>query len=1132
MPRLYRSIMKLMERPNVGAAGVLQTLPIKVISHWALSFFSHASWIFILTISLLTLLHIPYRQDLFSFRYIVTILGIYLFYIGLLEIASRRLPRVYDSDSFRLLRIAVNTLTVSALVFSSRSERNYFWIFYTFPLFQAIIYYKGIRLYLIIILQFISYFLTSLAVTSLLNKPPEVMLLGTHTLLLLLLGFSFQWLLGVARAIRSAERQELETLRQTALEITAQRDPRQLLQTIIQRSIELLKARGGGIYEFNSDLDELMVVADWGNKHSIVGHKLKLGEGMAGKVASTGQPLIVNDYAIWPGRVPHFEPDLFRAVVEVPLVSHSDILGVLYVTDDAKDREFVQRDVELLTLLASHAAIAIANAKAFEKSRSNFNELELLYRVNAKLNSALSLDDVLHVTLQEALRFAATDEGSIMILNIGTNELEIKSWMVQGKFVPPPQKRLRVGEGIAGYVAQTGRIYNCSDATQETHFFESFTNRDLRSILSIPITSRGNVLGILNADSAKPGYFKNTNVKVLRALASHVAVAIESQRLRDIGIQLSTLTLEEMYETVVENACLLTGTEASSILLWDEETGDIIRTASFPPRKKERSPRTKGGLTHRVITTGKPIIIKDVQQDPRVHRDIKESQVKSLMGAPLNVRDETSDDSNTVKTVGALFVNTTKRRSFGKRDEELLQSLANQAAVAITKAQLYKQITLEHNRSAELASQLQELYTYVKDMQSELEMPNLLNLIAQRASTLLKADAGAIFLAEENGISLRGGYGLNQGLENYNEQIDHLINNHLLAKKKPVTANNITNFSLSNLAGGEKILAYGSTPLWIDGKISGRVDVYRKVNPGTFSEDDMQLLQLIAEQAAIAIKRRREALAEYGHITKLTSSKNDADPTAKFATIAKELQDERHRRVRAERDASWKDISFSAAHALGNPIFAIETILDPLEKRLAEGRLDEAMEVAKRIRVSVEKSKKIIDQFKSLARAQDITPVPMLLNPILEDIKTISQDKGVACKINCPIGLYILGEPDRLTECFDELTSNAINWLDKKSKIIEIEVFCPAPQPLPQGLKPRLQYALIQFKDNGPGIHHGNKNKIFELFFSTRDHGTGIGLAFIQRIIEGHEGLIMENGIQGQGASFDIYLPIHPSGNA
>lgn len=256
--------------------------------------------------------------------------------------------------------------------------------------------------------------------------------------------------------------------------------------------------------------------------------------------------------------------------------------------------------------------------------------------------------------------------------------------------------------------------------------------------------------------------------------------------------------------------------------------------------------------------------------------------------------------------------------------------------------------------------------------------------------------------------------------------------------------------------------------------------------------------------------------------------RENSELVGRQAKLIGDLEEERNRRVSAERDSIWKEISFSAAHKIGNPIFAIETDLEPLKKRIQETRTKEAFEVVNNIGSSVEKAKSFVEQFKSLARAQDINPSVTLLLPLLKDAMRAIEHNGVKCQIDCPVDLAVWADPDRLSECLDELVANARHWFDKPEKTFEIKAILPVPEPLPSFLDSRSKYVLLHVKDNGCGIQVANKKKIFDAFFTTYDHGTGLGLALVRRIIDGHGGGISEGGIPGQGADFEIYLPLPP----
>ncbi|MFI5329649.1 MAG: sensor histidine kinase [Desulfobaccales bacterium] len=240
-----------------------------------------------------------------------------------------------------------------------------------------------------------------------------------------------------------------------------------------------------------------------------------------------------------------------------------------------------------------------------------------------------------------------------------------------------------------------------------------------------------------------------------------------------------------------------------------------------------------------------------------------------------------------------------------------------------------------------------------------------------------------------------------------------------------------------------------------------------------------------------------------------------------------QLEEEKKKRFIAERDAAWKDVAFKAAHKLGNPIDAIDTFLQSLKRRIHNNRKDEALQIANEMDTCAEEAKAVIAQFKSLTKSQEISPRLVEIFPLIQHACKTAEENGVKVTIvimkNCP---QVMLDPDRMSECFNELVANAMHWFDKDEKKISVIVRRVLRKDLPEGLDSNIKYLKIIFNDNGCGVPLENKDKIFAPFVTTYTHGTGLGLSLVRWIIEGHGGRIYENGKLGEGASFEIYIPI------
>lgn len=291
--------------------------------------------------------------------------------------------------------------------------------------------------------------------------------------------------------------------------------------------------------------------------------------------------------------------------------------------------------------------------------------------------------------------------------------------------------------------------------------------------------------------------------------------------------------------------------------------------------------------------------------------------------------------------------------------------------------------------------------------------------------------------------------------------------------------------------------------------------------------DQAHLVGLVQQNPQIAIKYFGEE--QQGRSTSRESYeqlyRDNSALSASYAETIANLKEERDLRVKAERDAVWKDVAFTAAHKLGNPVFALETNLQGLKRKIPE-KPEEALEIANEMDASIEKSKSIIEQFKSLTKAQSISQRPIDLLPIIETAARVAQAHDVKVEIiTDPRVRLASADPTRIAECFDELFANALHWLRDPEKHISVKLDLAEKKELPSSLDDTARYIRIRFQDNGDGVPPGKKDEIFAPFYTTYPHGTGLGLALIQRVVEGHGGTIREVGTANEGAVFEIFLP-------
>lgn len=335
----------------------------------------------------------------------------------------------------------------------------------------------------------------------------------------------------------------------------------------------------------------------------------------------------------------------------------------------------------------------------FAQLQTRCTRLEQLHRVSQVLHSTLEPEKALDLILREAVRLTGAKSGSVVLLNPTTGFLEIQA----AHQLPPEARRLRlrVGEGITGWVARTGEPARVGEVQKDARYIR--VRNEVRSELAVPVEVHGERRGVINVDADRVNAFSAVDQELLSELARQASKAIENtwryeqlrrkERLFENLICVSqsvhaTLSLDEALQAITREACLLMGAKLCSLLLLDAsgEWLELRACHGAGPAYRSR-PRLALAdcLLGTVVRRQKPLQVENVQSSARYQRvnTARAEGLISLLSVPLLYRGE---------SIGTLSVYTGMPRRFSDDEVRTLSTLAEFSAVAIEKARLYERV--------------------------------------------------------------------------------------------------------------------------------------------------------------------------------------------------------------------------------------------------------------------------------------------------------------------------------------------------------------------------------------------------------------------------------------------------------
>ena len=436
---------------------------------------------------------------------------------------------------------------------------------------------------------------------------------------------------------------------------------------------------------------------------------------------------------------------------------------------------------------------------------------------------------------------------------------------------------------------------------------------------------------------------------------------------------------------------------------------------------------------------------------------------------------------------------------FGTEELELLEVLANEAAIAMQNARLYEQVDRERRR-------IEVLYQLSRRLATASETQEILSLIVNETSQLLGSEVAALRLLEGDELVLKAwtdspiAAAFRPRL-----RIGESLSGSVVATNQPIAVGDVLDderYDPVHKKAAEAVGLYGflGVPLRANGKPTGVLYVYT-TQRRSFGADDISLLSAFADQASMLLEKSR---------------------------LAEERKRAEEALRQSEKLATMAQLLAGVAHELNNPLTVLIGYAGVLRSGTdgpstkLRGRSVEY--VAEQIETAAEQCSRIVGNFLALARKHPPERRRVALNrTVTEAVELLAYPlklDTVRVELDLAADLPDLwADQHQLQQVVVNVLTNAHHALRQTSS---------RQITLTTRYDPARSCVVLRVADTGPGIPPELLARIFEPFFTTKPvgEGTGLGLSLCRGIVESHEGSIRVESEVGRGTVFTVELPV------
>ncbi|MBN1667270.1 MAG: GAF domain-containing protein, partial [Anaerolineales bacterium] len=604
-----------------------------------------------------------------------------------------------------------------------------------------------------------------------------------------------------------------------------------------------------------------------------------MASGMTEYVIRTGSPLLLRDNTL--ERMTELGIEFMamgddtpaQSWLGAPLTIGRSVIGVIAIQSITTPRLYTDRHRELLSSIASQAAIAIQNANLFAQTQQQLADLTAIQQTTAELSAALTFDEVVNSLLGNLANSVQADQVTLFMLR--------GQALVRTAVHPQPSDPGVLGQSIQlDQYPLTKRVIEtrqpmavaANDPLLQPHARQAFQQAGISANATIPLVGPEGVLGTLSIARFDPSpIFNAQEVNLLNTLASQAAISLQNARLfeetqsrseelalinRVVSAVAATLDLDESLQIVAREVGSALNLQTGIAMFNEDRTaltlvgeyrvegsGGSILGANIP---------LEGNLaTQKVLKTRQTVIIESPQEDPLtapIHDLLAARNVHGLMITPIIVSAE---------VIGILGVDIIDpERSLTAEEMRLIQTIVLQASTAISNSRLFEQVQLQLTNLTTLSNVSQALAS------APLDLFEVATVIAAQFSNAFETASVRVALLSglERQLEVIGHVqtdasgaqvmGKNIGdLWSLNEQP---VFAELLAKLEPRA---ILSTELGLDEPGQATLAL--IPLAVKGQASGLIELRGQDTSARYGKEQLNLAMTLANQAAVALENAR-----------------------------------------------------------------------------------------------------------------------------------------------------------------------------------------------------------------------------------------------------------------------------------